>query len=206
MKVALNTCFGIRRDQRAFTFPEMLIATALSTMVMAAAMVTHLFGLRLMNVTSSKIVESQSARKALNLLREEVRSAQTLFVGTGTSTSFTNLPPNSPREGNALQFSPTDSTNYLIRYFADPASQTLKRMVLSAGSPVAVQIIAANLTNQFPFCAQTCTGAVMTNDQNARLLQITLNFSRWTLPPSGAGSAASLDGYRVQTRIARRPL
>ena len=184
-----------------FTMTELLVATALSTLVIAMVILSHLFGLRVFNLTVTKLKASQSARAALNQVREDVRTAQSLVVGTGNSAGFSNLPANTIRQGNALQIYTTNTTNIFIRYYMDLADQTLKRITSSGGAP---QLVAAHLTNQIAFRAETYTGAFMTNDLEVRLIRMSLEFKQWDLPPNGAGQQPYYDYYQLHTRIARR--
>ena len=184
-----------------FTMTELLVATVLSTTVIAMVILAHLFGLRVFNLTVTKLRASQSARAALNQVREDVRTAQTLVVGTGNSAGFSNLPANTMRQGNALQIYTTNSTNIFIRYYMDATDQTLKRITSSGGAP---QQVAAHLTNQIAFRAETYTGTIMTNDINVRVVRMSLEFKQWDLPPNGAGQQPYYDYYQLHTRIARR--
>ena len=119
----------------AFTFAEIMTAMGLFSLVVIGVVSAQLFGMRLFNITSTRLSASDSSRKVLNSVRDDVRSGKILHVGNGDSLHFTNIALNGLRQGNALQIHTTTDTNAYIRYYLDPASQCLMRAV-SGGGPV----------------------------------------------------------------------
>jgi prepilin-type N-terminal cleavage/methylation domain-containing protein len=190
-----------RRFRRAFTLTEVMTSMAIFSMVMVAVIYGHLFGLRLFNISATRLSASQSSRAALNHVCEDVRRGKLLYVGNGSSTGFTNVPMNSPRLGNALEIFPSGATNAFIRYYMDPGAKALKRFDSSSGS---VQTIAPFITNQTVFCAEDFAGNALTNDQNNRVIKMELDFYQWEFPVAQIG--AYYDSYHLQTRIARRTI
>jgi hypothetical protein len=164
---------------------------------------TQLFGIRMFNVTSTRVSASDNARKVLNRVRDDVRSGKLLYVGSGSSTDFTHVVLNSLHQGNALQIYPTTDTNVFIRYYVDTASQTLRRTTSGTGQ---VQVLAPYLTNQIAFIAEDFKGRPLTNDQNNRVIKMVLDFYQWEFPVAQAGAGAFYDSYHLQTRITRRTI
>src|SRR5438270_3212761 len=148
--------------QRGFTLTEMMIALALLSLVVMGGIYSHLLGLRMSTIIQSKLQSTAYARSALNNTRDEIRSCQTVAVGTGSRTAFTTFATNAPRAGNAVQIYPTTDTNVFIRYYLDPRDQTLRR--ITSGSSIGV-IVANFVTNQVAFTAEDFTGRTLTNDQ-----------------------------------------
>ena len=194
-----------RRGRSAFTITEMVVAMAVFSLVIISVVYSHLFGLKMFNISSTKLTASHYARSALNRVRDEVRSAKVLYVGggftnVGGSIGFTNFAPNQFRAGNAIKICPTVDTNSFVLYFVDPNDQRLKRTISGA---VGSEVIAKSITNQMNFRAENYLGNTLTNDLNNRVIEMTLEFYQWEFArPQPAGGI--YDYYRLQTRITRR--
>jgi len=192
-----------RAAQAAFTLGEIMTAMGLFSLVVVGVVYSQLFGMRMFNVTSTRLSASDSARRVLDRVRDEVRSGKLLYVGNGDGTHFTKITQNGLRQGNALQIYPTTDTNTFIRYFLDPASQSLQRAASGGGE---IQVLAPHLTNQIAFIAEDCAGHALTNDQNNRVIHMVLDFYQWEFPVARAGDGAFYESYRLQTRITRRTI
>ena len=95
-----------RTGASAFTLAEMLIAMAIFTMVIAAMIATQLFGLRVYTLAATKLSATAGCRKALNLIRDQVREAKEIDIGNCNvmgPASFTNLGLSAVQIGNASQ-------------------------------------------------------------------------------------------------------
>ena len=124
-------------------------------------------------------------------------------MGNGDSGTFTPIVANSPQVGNALQIYQTVNTNTYVRYYLDAADQSLKRKASGNGE---VEEIASYITNQLVFRAEDHLGNALTNDQNNRVIKMTLEFYQWEFPVTRAGGGSYYDYYRLQTRITRRAI
>jgi prepilin-type N-terminal cleavage/methylation domain-containing protein len=191
-----------RRGRAAFTLTELMVAMAIFLLVVTSVIYSHLFGLKMFNVTSTKLAASHGARAALNRVRDDIRSGRVLYVGMGTGTAFNNIGTNTAHRGNALQIYPTANTNMFIRYFWDASDQRLKR---AASGTTQIEVIASFITNQIVFTAEDFQGTALSNDLNNRIIKMTLDFCQWELP-SVQVSGGYFDYYRLQTRITRRTI
>jgi type II secretory pathway pseudopilin PulG len=187
----------------AFTLTEILIASALFGLVIVGVVYTHVFGLKMATLTNSKLTATENARRALNRVRDEIRSGKILYVGNGDGATFSPIAANSPHVGNALQIYRTVNTNTYVRYYLDAADQSLKRKTSVNGE---VEEIASYITNQMVFRAEDHLGNALTNDQNNRVIKMTLEFYQWEFPVTRAGGGNYFDYYRLQTRISRRAI
>ncbi len=178
-----------------------MTAMALFSLVVIGVVYSHLFGLRLFNITATRLGAAQGSRTALNRVCEDVRSGKLLYVGNGNSAGFTNIPLNTARSGNALEIFPSASTNRFIRYFMDSDAQALKRFDSGTGH---THVVAPFITNQIVFYAEDYAGNTLTNDQNNRIIRLDLHFYQWEFPVAQVG--AYYDSFRLQTRIARRTI
>lgn len=192
-----------RARTSAFTLTEILIATALFSLVTVGVVYTHVFGLKMAKLTSSKLSATQSAREALNRVRDEIRSGKILCVGNGDDATFTLVAAGSPQEGNALQIYRTTDANVFVRYYLDTAEKSLMR---KASGDNQIEVIAKYITNQMVFRAEDYLGNALTDDQNNRVIKMTLEFYQWEFPIARAGGGNYYDYYRLQTKIARRAI
>jgi len=202
MKRAVQSCAlktGSPGQSRAFTLTEIMTSMAIFSLVILGVLYSHLFGLRLFNISATRLSASQSSRTALDRVCDDIRSGKLLYIGNGSSSGFTNVTLNNPRLGNSLEIFSSASTNIFVRYFMDPGAKALKRFDSSSGS---VQVIAPFITNQIVFTAEDYAGNALTNDQNNRIIRMDLEFYQWEFPVAQVG--AYYNSYHLQTRISRR--
>jgi len=194
-------CSISSRDSRAaFTLTEMVISSGLFSLVIMGSILSHMTGLKLCTTTQTKLRAVHTARAAINRTREDIRSATIIQIGNASATNFSFLSSNQLRMGNAIRIYPTGDTNVWIRYYLDTSAQTLKRIT----SDGAVETISNYITNKVPFAAEDYAGNVLTNDQNNRVIRMTLEIYQWEFASLNPGGSNAFDYYRVQTKVARR--
>lgn len=186
-----------------FTLTEMLVAMAVVLLVITGVISTHLYSLRMFELIKPKLSAADEAREAIARLSEEVRSAFLVRVGQGGSNSFTEVAPNAPQQGSAIQIYPTSDPNTFIRYFWDNEERKVKRA--SSGAPV-VTVIANSVSNQVVFASEDFAGTVLTNNQNNRVISMTLQFYQIQYPAIAIGPGSLYDFYQLKTKITRRTL
>jgi len=204
MKLSNQLSVGrAHRRIRAFTLPELMVTMAVFTILMAGMLAAHMMGMRMRKSSETKLSSTASARRALNNIRDEVRTAKTLSIGSGAQSSFTQVPNLSQQIGNSLQIYATTNTNNFVRYYMDPSEQSLMRVSSSNNTP---QVIAENITNQLVFAAEDFKGNVLTNTQNNRTIRMMLEFYQKEYALAKTTNGGMYDYYRVQTRITRRAI
>jgi len=191
--------------RKAFTLPEMMITLAIFSLVVIAGLYSHLLGLKMNTFVQTKLQATHKARAALNQTRDEVRSAQTVYVGWGGPTGFTNVPDGSNQQGNALQIYPTSVTNAYVRYYIDPVKLALNRVEVKAGR-TNLQTIASDVTNTVAFRVEDYAGNILTNDENSRVICMTFEFYQFEFAVLQPGKRNFYDYYRLQTKVSRRAL
>jgi prepilin-type N-terminal cleavage/methylation domain-containing protein len=189
--------------QRAFTLPEVLVAMGIFVGLMAMMMVANMFGIRMHEMTKVKLGASDEARRAVNLLSSEIRSAKIIRIGNGNATEFAEVPINTPQQGSAIQIHPTTNTADFVRYFWDNADSRLKRTL--NGSNI-VTVVANFITNQLVFTSEDGLGNVLTNNQNNRVIGLKLEFYQLQYPVTKIGPGNYYDYYRLSTKVTRRAL
>lgn len=187
----------------AFTFNELMVAMSLIMMVMAGVISAHLFGVRLFEITKAKLGANDEARRAISLLIDEIRTAKLVKIGAGSLSSFAEVSPTAEQKGSAIQVYQTTDTNQFIRYFWDAADSRLKR---TTNGSTAVSIVANSITNQLVFTAEDYKGRILTDNENNRVIGLTLQFYQIAYPIVQIGPGGYYDFYQLRTKITRRAL
>lgn len=203
MKLTFAPLYRRASGSRGFTFTEIMIAGTLLMMILAGMLSAHLFGMRMFEITKAKLGANDEARQAISLMMQEIRSGKLVKVGSGNLTHFTEVPADTAQRGSAVQIYPTASTNQFVRYFWDGESQKLKRTTNGSSS---VSIVANSITNNIVFSAEDAVGNVLTNNENNRVIALTLQFYQIQYPIIRIGPGEYYDFYHLRTKITRRTL
>jgi hypothetical protein len=175
------------------------MAMAILTIVVGAASGTHVMGLRMFCQARQNFEATDESRRVLGTLREEIRGCAMVQVGSGTFSAFKEVPGNSAQVGNALQIFPGPNTNSYVIYYRD-TDRTIRRWSTETKRR---ETLAYNVTNAMVFKTTDYLGMTLTNNQNNRVVEITLKF----LQEHGK-DAAQHGGlhnfYQVTTKATRR--
>jgi len=187
---------------RAFTITEILVAMAVFLMMILGVLTVHIFGLKMNQLVSAKMGASDEARRAISKMVSEIRSAGIVRIGTGSKTTFTEA--TGLQQGNSIQVFPskTNKTDF-IRYYWDSTDKRLKR---SVNNGAAVLVVANSITNSMVFTAENFAGTVNTDNQNNRVIGMTLQFYQLEYPTVPIGPGAYYDFYQLRAKITRRAL
>lgn len=211
-KPAIRSC---RRRLSAFTLVEMLISTGIYLFIFVGVMVAvQIFGLRVYTLSAAKLTATSGSRKVMDQLRDDIRMANTLQVGTlgtaGMPATFAAVSGTNGAKGNALQiFATTNTTAYSI-YYLDTSTSTnyLKLYVLTNGVAT-TDVLARYITNSVIFDAEDFQGNIISNNlQNNQVYGVTLQFYQWEYPvanPGGNGRDV-YNFYQLRTKVCRRAL
>ena len=181
-----------------FTLPEILIAMTVFLFVVGGIISANLFGLRMFQITETKLNVTQWSRETIEKITGEIHACNSLSILTvDTNGNFTGLLDGETQQGNALQIYPTANTNNYIIYFVNPSDQTFRRTTDQTGTAL---ILADSVTNTLPFSAQDFSGNVLTNSQNNQVIHLTLEFHQPARFMQGA------DYYKLETSVTRRAL
>lgn len=182
----------------AFTLPEVLVTLAVSVLISVAVVASQLYGIRMTELTQTRIHSNDKARQWIRLLSSDINSSQVVRIGTGSATSFTEASNNSPQEGNALQLHPSGNPHVYIRYFRSTDDSKLKRMAIDGS----IADIASGISNPLVFSMEDVRGNVLTDRQNNSVIAIDLQFSHLENPDLPVGPEHHYKSYRFRTRIA----
>jgi prepilin-type N-terminal cleavage/methylation domain-containing protein len=206
------------RISSGFTLAEMLIALTVFGFIVMAMVALEIFGLRIYTLGATKLTATQGARETLNAMRDQIRAAKTVYVGSynpqaanaGIGTNgFSQAPLGTPQEGNALEILPVNGTtggtgtNGLIFYLDSTSSTT--NMLCSVSNGVH-NILAFYVTNTTCFFAEDGYGNLLNYYQNNVVIHVVLQFSQWEYPIAviGTNDFNAYDFYYLTTRITRR--
>jgi len=185
------------RLDKGFTLPEILIATAVFLLMLAGIIAANLFGLRMFQVTETKLNITTWSRETVEQITTEVHSCNSVSVGNITNGVFEGLLNGETQQGTALLVYPTTNTTNYIVYFVNSSDQTFRRTTDQPGS---AEILADSVTNTIAFTAQDFSGNVLTNNQNNRVIHLTLEFHQ------PARFLQDADNYKLETSMTRRAL
>jgi len=218
-----------RSGGAAYTLAEMLIVMGLFSLLTIAMVATQLFGLRVYTLAATKLSATAGCRKALNTVRDQIRSAKEVDIGNCNNfgpASFTNIGLSALQVGNAIRLSTnntlTNGTYMLIYQDATlPTTNYLKQcMVTVTGTTTnygVTNILATYITNWDIFTAEDYLAHTLTNeDQEDNTLQaipnrlvvyVKLQFYQWEYPVAFVGTnqgANMYDFYQLRTKVTRR--
>jgi type II secretory pathway pseudopilin PulG len=197
---------GRRRTRpSAYTLVELMIAMTIMLMALVGVLAVQAFGMRLFELTRSKLGASDDARKAIDLLCTEIRSAKIIRIGTGGLglTNFADCAPGALQSGSALQIYASTNTNSFVRYYWNSATNQLER---TPNGNSAFTVVANFITNSAIFSAEDAFGNILTNSRNNRVISLKLRFYQMQYPIVRIGAGNYYDFYQLSTKTTRRAL
>jgi hypothetical protein len=214
---------GANGRRSAFTLLEMMFSVGIYTVLFLGALVAvQVFALRVYTLAATKLTATQSSRKALNQIRDDIRQAKGIQVGnTDNSGNFTANGGTNLAVGNALQVFSTTNGNFTLPPYDIYYLQTNSPGGVSSNNlmwiSVAANYAATNITtlstyitNLDVFSAQDCWGNTITNAvKNNQVYTVKLQYYQWEFPIaviSSNNAANAYDYYQLRTRVCRRAL
>ncbi|MGA3283854.1 MAG: prepilin-type N-terminal cleavage/methylation domain-containing protein [Verrucomicrobiota bacterium] len=189
-----------RLPDKGFTLPEILIATTVFLLMVGGIIAANLFGLRMFQITETKLNAIRWSRETVGKITAEVRACDSVQVGNVTTNNvFEGLLDGETQQGNSLLIYPTTDTNNFIVYSVNSSDETFSQTVATPSGTNTV-ILADSVTNTIAFTAQNFSGNVLTNIENNRLIHLTLEFYQPARFMQGA------DYYKMETSMTRRAL
>jgi len=207
MKITPFNISGSDRSQRigqsAFTLAEVMIAMTIMLMALVGVLSVQFYGMKMFQLTKSKLGASDDARKAINLLCTELRSAKIVRIGKGGlgPANFTECASGTPQLGSAIQIYATTNTNSFVRYYWSSNSTQLERTPNGVNT---YSVVANYITNSAIFSSEDAFGKVLTNNQNNRVISMKLQFSQIQYPIVRIGPGNYYDSYQLSTKTTKR--
>jgi hypothetical protein len=189
--------------EAGITLVELLTTLAIFFLVMAGAIGSHLYGLRMSQIVRPKLGASDQSRQLISKLVGEIRSAKLVRVGNGDENGFSEASVDSPQAGCALQVYPTLSTNTWVRYYLNLQASKLMRVTSDGTAPT---LVANAVSNSVVFTSEDFSGRLLTNNFNNRVIGLRLEFYQIQYPITSVGQGNYYDYYQLRTRITRRSI
>ena len=183
----------------------MMIVVGIFSFLVAGMVAAQLYSLRVYTQVTAKVVATVGARQVMNGLRDQLREANSVYIGNCSSdwTTYADI-TNGAQQGNAVEIYPTTNTaDYLICYL-DTTTGT-NRLMLYSSSLGTVQHLASYITNRVVFDAEDLYGNILTNNRNSQVICMTLQFSQWEYATGGT-NCNSFNFYQLQTSATRRSI
>lgn len=205
MKLAIANRRRMDRG-RGFTLTEVMIASTMLVLVFGAIIAINMWGLAMTYRSAIWLDASDDSRKTMGMLHEDVRTACTIYVGTGSLAGFTNAGTTNIQAGNALQLYASTNTNSWVRYFFDSSSSTLYRTNYDGTSVGDFRIVTANpITNDsYIFTMQDYLGNVLSNATPYPVVAVYLSFTKLQNPQIVIQPGSPVDFYQINSKIAPR--
>ena len=166
----------------------------------------------------------QYAERTVNRfrIREQVREAKTIYIGSFTNTGsssqiFASVGDGTNEVGSALLIFPTTNTTYGTIFYKDQVAgnlcsvaytnvNTSSNGLVFTGSIQNLYTNAPFVTNYTVFQAEDYRGNILQNNNNSRVIHVTLQFYQLEYPVAGIGTNQLYDYYQLQTRATRRTI
>lgn len=210
----MKTHFQINKNRcrrLGFTLAEVTIASSLFLLISTGLIYTFIFGLHLHETVAVKLGANDAARKALITLTDEIRSATRVKIGSGDPASFVEVGTNTAQKGTSIQVFPDSTTNDWVCYYfeTNTTSSNFSKLCRTASASLngSTVVVAEGVTNLGSlFTCEDSYGNLLGNDQNNRVIGVTLQFYQIEYPIVKIGPGNYYDFYQLHTRITRRRL
>ena len=190
----------------AFTFVEVMIAATTLVLVLTAMISINLWGLAMTQRSSIWLLSTDDARRAMGMLHEDIRTAGTIYVGSGNLTGFTNANVSNLQAGNALKIIPSTNASAWCIYYYDAASSSLYRTNWDGTAVGDFRLVSANpITNDNNiFTLQDYLGNNLSNATPAAIVNVYLSFTKLQNPQIVIEPGSPVDFYQINSKVAPR--
>jgi prepilin-type N-terminal cleavage/methylation domain-containing protein len=192
--------FSLRNHQKAFTLVELMVAMSIFGLVIAGLIALQLYGMKLNQLTESKLGASDQARYMLEKMCQDIRTAKRWEVGNVSGTSFVEVPDGQAQRGTGIRIFRTTATNTWIQYHFNTNTRVLFRSQSGVGT---ARIVAQDLTNNMAFQAEDYRGNVQTAGTGLwrNCIRVVLEFAEYQYPLTKVGPGYLYDYYKMEYRV-----
>ena len=211
MKIFLptgNRPQAARWRRLGMTLVEMMFTFLLMGVVIGGVLSANFLGLRESRLMESKAGASDSARRYINQMLYDIRSAKGFDIGTMSGTNFTAI-TNGTFQGPGLMLytiavssnQVVDATRYTLYWFDTSQTNNSNGMLwrLNSTNGAAV-VIVSNLINTLYFTSEDYLGNAQTIRTYKGVVHATLQFSQFQYPLTAVGTNGLFDYYRIECR------
>ena len=192
---------------------EMMVTVAIFAFVVLAVISLQLITMRVYTLGATMLSATTSGRQTMNALRDKIRSAKSVYVGTFNPTnnaSFIQVANGLPQTGNALEIVYTNNAGTNFEIFYQNASLTnisdFSNNVATAFNNTTATVLANYVTNYYCFYAEDYQGNLLTNYNNNPVIHVVMQFYQWEYPIGiiGGNGANAYNSYVLNARVSRR--
>lgn len=186
----------------------MISTTLLIGTVFMGLFAVHLMGLREDQLLESKGGASDTARRNINQLRNDIYAAKGWRLGSWNGTSFVAITNGALLRGNALQIYPLilisnqviDTANYRMYYFDTSGVANFDGHLCYLTNNGVSQIIVSNLINPLYFTCEDYQGTTQTVASYQSVIHATFQYAQFQFPLTQVGSNCLFNSYHVDLR------
>ena len=192
--------------ESGFTLVEMMVSTVIMIITVGALLSAHLFGLQQDELVESKAGASDTARRAINNMTKDIRSAKMWFIGAITGTNFVAI-TNGLQRGTALALCETTNGSQFVFYYYDLTytNNSNGRLMTTSTTNWNPVVLASNLISSVPnslcFTAENYNGSnqstVWSSKSYKNVIHTTLQFQQFQYPTTTVGSNCLYDYYQL---------
>jgi len=195
-----------RRASRAFTLVETMVVCATLVILIGSVIAANLFGLSMAMRQQIWLGASGDTAKSIGMLMEDIRSANTLEVGSYTNNTFTVVSSTNQQSGNAIQiWSTTNTAPWTIYYYDTVSNHLVRTNYYGAGISGDYKLVSANeITNDSThpiFTEVDYTGTPYTSVNAIAVMppsvKVYLSFTKLQDPDVTVESGSSVDLYQT---------
>jgi hypothetical protein len=198
------------RQSQGMTLVEVMIATALMTScVIGGLIAVNMMGLRYEMLLESKAGASDSARRNITQLKNDIYGAKGWQIGSWNGSTFTPIATGANQQGPALIIYPlivnsnqiVDLSKYTLYYFDsnDIANNNGRLWYVNTVSGDN-RIIISNLIAPIYFTAENYNGTTQSVRQFKGVIHATFNYSQFQYPLTQVNSNTIFNSYRMDVR------
>lgn len=192
-----------------FTVLEMILVAGIFAMLVTWMVSSQIYGMRVYTLAETKLVATAGARQVITSLRDQIREANSVYIGNCSSgwTTYADVTNGALMLGNALEIYPTANTNPFLICYLDTSTPT-NRLMLYNSSPGTTSDLCDYITNKMVFDAEDVYGNILTNNEDNRVIGITMQLSQWEYPIARIGNTNFnyFNFYQLRTRATRRTI
>lgn len=192
-----------------FSVVEMLLASAILAILVTWMVSSQLYAMRVYTLAQTKLVATAGARQVITTLRDQIREANSVYVGNCSSSwnTYADVTNGALMQGNAIEIYPTANTNPFEICYLENTAGTNHLMLYNSGQGT-INDLCDYITNQMVFDAEDMYGNILTSNVDNRVIGITMQLSQWQYPIARIGSTNFnyYNFYQLRTRATRRAI
>ena len=186
--------------RRAFTLPEVMIASSLLLLVIGGVLVGNSFGMRMLGIVQPKLLAHEESVRIIRRLSNDISESKFARVGNWDGSSFSGIADGSFKQGNAVQLYGSFDTNEFIQYFHDAGDNMLKRMTNGGSS----EVVAAAVSNDQVFAAEDYQGNILTNERPRITISAFLDFYELSGSGTPIGTNSYFTSYALNIKVSSK--